>query len=92
MRREAGAEKADPLIRYMLDDQFGDVAHKDKSFADRVMFWRKGDPQNSQMAQAEIAANTPAPLDAAHVKALTGDKDVVIRRAPEKTGFKLPGL
>src|SRR5579871_5204880 len=36
---KAGADKADPLIRYVVDDEFGDVAHKDKSFADRVMFW-----------------------------------------------------
>src|SRR5882762_559279 len=37
---KAGANKADPLIRYVVDDEFGDVAHKDKSFADKVMFWR----------------------------------------------------
>ena len=93
---QAGAEKADPLIRYVLDDQFGAIAHKDKSFADRVMFWRKGDPQNTQVAAAETAADTPTPLDAAalnaKVKALTGDKDVVIKRAPAKQHIKLPGL
>src|SRR6185312_11886374 len=37
---KAGADKADPLIRYVVDDEFGDVAHKEKSFADKVMFWR----------------------------------------------------
>ncbi len=93
---KAGAEKADPLIRYVLDDQFGSIAHKDKSFADRVMFWRKGDPQTTQVAAAEAAADSPAPLDAnsvhAQVKALTGDKDVVIQRAPAKQHLKLPGL
>src|ERR1700759_2220303 len=36
----AGADHADPLIRYVVDDEFGDVAHKEKSFADKVMFWR----------------------------------------------------
>src|SRR5215218_4147160 len=40
---KAGADKADPLIRYVVDDEFGDVAHKDKSFADTVMFWKKDD-------------------------------------------------
>src|SRR5215213_11821630 len=40
---KAGAEKADPLIRYVVDDEFGDIAHKEKGFADRVMFWKKGD-------------------------------------------------
>ncbi|MET0271377.1 MAG: DUF3035 domain-containing protein, partial [Phenylobacterium sp.] len=39
---KAGADKADPLIRYVVDDEFGDVAHKDRGFADKVMFWRRG--------------------------------------------------
>ena len=38
---KAGAEKADPLIRYVVDDEFGDIAHKEKGFADKVMFWKK---------------------------------------------------
>ena len=37
---KAGGDKADPLVRYVVDDEFGDVAHKEKSFADKVMFWR----------------------------------------------------
>src|SRR5271165_3009893 len=41
---KAGADKADPLVRYVVDDEFGGVAHKDKSFADWVIFWRKGQP------------------------------------------------
>src|SRR6187402_2395551 len=27
----AGANNADPLVRYVVDDEFGDVAHKEKS-------------------------------------------------------------
>src|ERR1700742_127526 len=38
---KAGADKADPLIRYVVDDEFGEVAHKDPGFADRVLFWKK---------------------------------------------------
>jgi hypothetical protein len=91
----AGAQKADPLIRYMVDDQFGSIAHKDKSFADTVMFWKKGAPPPVSPAQA-TGALTPAPLDPvaeqAKIKALTGGKPVVIARAPEKKAFKLPGL
>lgn len=93
---KAGADKADPLIRYVMDDEFGDIAHKDKSFADKVMFWRKGDPQNVQAAEAAQAAETPAPVDPATVRqriaALTANKDIIIQRAPEKTHIKLPGL
>jgi hypothetical protein len=90
---KAGADKADPLIRYVVDDEFGDVAHKDKSFADRVMFWKS---DKAPAAPANAAAdNTPAPIDAAseqeRIAKLTGGKPVVIqRRASGK--LKLPGL
>lgn len=89
---KAGGEKADPLIRYVVDDEFGDVAHKDKSFADRVMFWRA---TKSATPDATAAAETPAPVDAAQeaerIAKLTGGKDIVIsREGPRK--IKLPGL
>lgn len=84
---KAGAEKADPLIRYVVDDEFGDLAHKDKTFADRVMFWRSG--------KAAAEQTTPAPVDAEaekkRVTGLTGDKPVVIQR-DENRHIKLPGL
>ena len=95
---KAGADKADPLVRYVVDDEFGDLAHKDKSFADKVMFWRKDNPSgagvNPKLAQAE---NNAAPIDPAaeakQVKQLTGDQSVVIQRDKRKTAFiKLPGL
>ena len=41
---KAGADRADPLIRYVVDDEFGNLAHKDKGFADWVMFWKRGQP------------------------------------------------
>lgn len=89
---KAGAEKADPLVRYVVDDEFGDIAHKEKSFADRVMFWRKdGNP-----AQPTAALDgSSAPIDAAEEKEriakLTGDKPVIIQRQG-KSRIKLPGL
>ncbi|HTK36659.1 MAG TPA: DUF3035 domain-containing protein [Caulobacteraceae bacterium] len=88
---KAGGEKADPLIRYVVDDEFGDVSHKDKNFADKVMFWKKGEPRSP----AAEAAAQPAPLDPAaedaKIKSLTGGQQVVISRAkPGKV--KLPGL
>ena len=93
---KAGAEKADPLIRYVVDDQYGDLAHKEKPFADRVMFWRKGQPINAQISAEQQAADTPDPVDPAVVQktiaSLTGDKPVVIQRAPAKRHIKLPGL
>jgi hypothetical protein len=89
---KAGADKADPLIRYVVDDEFGDVAHKEKSFADRVMFWRSS---KSATPEATAAAQTPAPVDAAaeaeRIAKLTGGKEIIIsREGPRK--IKLPGL
>src|SRR4029453_9252766 len=89
---KAGADKADPLIRYVVDDEFGDVSHKEKSFADRGMFLR------SDKAAAPTAApgsDTPAPVDAAaeqeRIGKLTGGKPVLIQRA-QSPHIKLPGL
>lgn len=86
----AGAEKADPLIRYVIDDEYGDLAYKDKSFADKVMFWRKG-----QTSVGTGGTDSATPIDPVaeqqRIAALTGGKAVVIRResAPRR---KLPGL
>jgi hypothetical protein len=94
---KAGADKADPLVRYVVDDEFGDLAHKDKSFADKVMFWKKDGAkgENPKLAQAETTAD-PIDLTAAEskqIKDLTADKPVVIERDKRKTSFiKLPGL
>jgi hypothetical protein len=91
----AGGGTVDPLIRYVVDDENGDIAHKDESFANRVMFWRKGQAATVATA-ANTGADTPAPIDpaaeAASVKALTGDQSVVISRAPPSRKLKLPGL
>lgn len=94
---KAGAAKADPLIRYVVDDEQGSLAHKDKSFADRVLFWRK--PKLSEAEQAaqtnsSIAQSSPvdAAAEEARVRALTGGQTIVIARQPAKTAFKLPGL
>jgi hypothetical protein len=90
---KAGGDRADPLIRYVVDDEFGSVAHKDKSFADWVMFWHRG--QAPEPAVGAEAANESTPLDpaveATRIKGLTGDQPVIIAR--EGSGkVKLPGL
>lgn len=90
---KAGGEKADPLIRYMVDDEFGDVAHKEKSFADRVMFWRAD--KKTTAAVAAPGSDTPDNVDAAaeeqRITKLTGGKPVVIQRE-QSNKIKLPGL
>lgn len=90
---KAGADKADPLIRYVVDDEFGDVSHKEASFADKVMFWRAD--KNAAAAPAAAAGQDPTPLDAAaeqeRISKLTGDKPVIITREAQHR-IKLPGL
>jgi len=90
---KAGADKADPLIRYVVDDEFGDVAHKEKSFADRVMFWRAD--KKAAAAPGTAGAETSSPIDPAaedaRITALTGGKTVVIQREGRHK-IKLPGL
>ena len=88
---KAGAEKADPLVRYVVDDEFGDIAHKEKGFADKVMFWKKDD--TAAPAPALDGSNTPvdAAAERERIAKLTGNKAVVIRREG-KSKIKLPGL
>jgi hypothetical protein len=91
---KAGAERADPLIRYVVDDEFGDLAHKEKSWADRIMFWRK-DAATPATPATDPGAVTPAPVDAAaeqaRIAAITGGQPVIIQRQ-RQARFKLPGL
>jgi len=90
---KAGGDKADPLIRYVVDDEFGAIAHKDKSFADWVMFWHRG--KAPEPTEGEIAANTSTPIDPAvevkRIHGLTGDQPVIIAREGNSK-VKLPGL
>jgi hypothetical protein len=94
---KAGADKADPLIRYVVDDEFGALAHKDPSFADRVMFWRHGRPetQGQALTASQAGADSPAPLDPAveadRIQKLTANQQVVIERG-QGARIKLPGL
>jgi len=94
---KAGADHADPQIRFIVDDEFGNVAHKDKSFADWVLFWRKEKPATQPSGLGD--PNESQPLDPAveetRIKELTGGHTIVIARKPDEKQrgvFKLPGL
>src|SRR5690606_37948700 len=88
--KRAGGDRADPLARYVIDDEFGDLAYKDESFADKVLFWR-----GPELTPAAAAAAQPSPVNASaeaeRVKALIGENKIIIsqKRTPR---FKLPGL
>lgn len=90
----AGADRADPLARYVVDDEFGDISHKEESFANRVLFWRRDDPATqaptvSQTAQGAVTID--AATEYARLQALTGATGIVIQPR-RSSGFKLPGL
>ena len=93
---KAGVDAANANMRQVVDDEFADVTYKPKSFADMVMFWRKG---SAATPTAAAGSNTVATIDPAAEKArinsLTGGKDVTIVREPppvDKRRIKLPGL
>jgi hypothetical protein len=69
------------------------VAHKEKSFADKVMFWRSD--KAAPKTQVAVGGDTAAPIDAAaeadRIAKLTGGKTVIIAREGQ-TKLKLPGL
>lgn len=91
---KAGGDKADPLARYVVDDEFGDLAYKEPSFADKVMFWHKKQDKSEVNVNTQIA-NESAPVDAqaekVRLEALTGNQQIVIAQKKEQK-FKLPGL
>jgi len=90
---KAGADRADPLIRYVVDDEFGNIAHKDKSFSDWVMFWKQGQPTAPTSGLGDPNESQPIDpsVEEARVKQLTGGHTIVIAREGNAK-IKLPGL
>lgn len=91
---QAGADRADPLARYVVDDEFGDLAHKEESWARRLMFWRRDDAasQAAITTQGADGARTIDPsTEYARLQELTGGQTIVIQPRQSR-GFKLPGL
>jgi len=92
---EAGADRADPLARYVVDDEFGSLAHKEESWANRIMFWRKDDPasQAATVSQTSEGGKTiDAASERARLDALTGGREGITIAARRDGRFKLPGL
>lgn len=92
----AGTEAIDSRVRYLVDDEFGNLAHKETTWADRVMFWRRDDAA-SQGATTITTSQGAATIDAAteyeRMQQLTGGQNaIVIQQRRTGGGFKLPGL
>ena len=94
LAQQAGADRADPLARYVVDDEFGDLAHKEENWASRLLFWRQNDA-STQVATVTQSADGAQTIDAAseqaRLQALTGGQAVAITER-RRSGFKLPGL
>ncbi|MGV9006219.1 MAG: DUF3035 domain-containing protein [Brevundimonas sp.] len=92
---QAGADRADPLARYVVDDEFGDLAHKEESFANRLLFWRRDVP-STQAPTVSQTADGPVTIDAAteadRLQSLTGGQAAILIAPRRSVGFKLPGL
>jgi len=72
----AGANAISPMIRTELDYEEFKTIRKPKSVADRVMFWRKDNPEDAASAAKDNA---------------TGDAPVMIESTSAKPRVKLPG-
>ena len=92
---QAGGDRADPLARYVIDDEFGDLAHKEENWANRILFWRRDDaatqaPTTTQTANGAVTID--AASEYARLQALTGGRSGIVIAPRRDTGFKLPGL
>lgn len=91
----AGGDRADPLARYIVDDEFGDLARKESSWADRVMFWRKDDPSTqapTTVQGADGSRTVDTNSEHARMQALTGGREGIAIVPRQDRRFKLPGL
>ncbi|HEY0104381.1 MAG TPA: DUF3035 domain-containing protein [Brevundimonas sp.] len=92
---QAGGDRADPLARYVVDDEFGDLAHKEEGWANRLLFWRRDDPASQAATTAQTSEGAiviDAASEYARVQALTGGRAGITIAPRRDTGFKLPGL
>jgi hypothetical protein len=95
---KAKADQADPRIKEVIDDEQGDLAHKNEGFANWVMFWNKDRPESMVRPAAGPSTPLDAEAEARRLQNLTAGQAIVIQRdaTPQQRagnrGFKLPGL
>jgi hypothetical protein len=92
---QAGGDRADPLARYVVDDEFGDLTHKEENWANRIMFWRREDPATRAATTTQTsdgAVTIDAASEYARLQELTGGRAGISITPRRDTGFKLPGL
>ncbi|MEZ5998467.1 MAG: DUF3035 domain-containing protein [Hyphomonas sp.] len=72
----AGANAISPLIRVEVDYDETKAVRKPQGIADRILFWRKDNPEDAASAAKDNA---------------TGDAEVTIQRGTAEPRLKLPG-
>ena len=92
---QAGAAQADPYARYVIDDEFGDLAHKDESWSSWILGWVPG-VGSPQPSTTVVNNGAPVTIDAAseyeRLQALTGGRAGITIAPRRDGGFKIPGL
>jgi len=91
----AGTEAIDSRVRYMVDDEFGNLAHKETSWADRVMFWRRDDAATqgeTRITTSDGAVTIDATTEYERMQQLTGGQNAIVIQSRRPGAFKLPGL
>jgi hypothetical protein len=93
----AGVDASMGNIKAVIDDEYGDIAYKSPSFADKVLFWRKDKAETqtpiTQVSGSNVAIDPAA--EARRIENLTGNKSItIVKTAPpkDKRKSKLPGL
>jgi hypothetical protein len=87
----AGAADANPDVRALIDGETAALVRKDRSFADRILFWR----DSEEGGEVLVITDRPAPIDPEEererIEAVTGGGEVEIERR-RNIRPKLPGL
>ncbi len=83
---KAGGDRVDPSVRFVVDDENGDLTYKTPDFANRVINFRPDDERTPLNAMSEAER-----LRQQAITSATGGQPVIIRRE-EPGSFKLPGL
>ncbi len=86
----AGAADANPDVRALIDGETAALVRKDRTFADRILFWR-----DVETTEERVITERPAPIDPEEerqrIETVTGGGQVEIERR-RSVRSKLPGL